>query len=149
MLQLCHQVGPDGARLYSDSDVEAFMPYLVLTFASGLSLHEDVPQASALVGELAHRIGITNPSHAAAAFRVHFEDNPPHPGLVQEFERFFREELKNQLPNVSAQFANVVGSAPTQGALSTVGGERPAGTVPASPFARFTITAPKRTQEGS
>lgn len=124
-------------RKYSEADVAAFMPYLVCTFASTAEVAAS-PAAAAIVGALAQKLGITDPKDAADVLREHFEDQPPNQALVADFERLFREVLSDKLTAGGAvdQLARVVGGSASKGALSTVGGARPAGTTRASPFAR-------------
>ncbi len=143
MLAICHR--------FDEAEVQAFLPYLLVTFAPAIDANK-APAAAAAVGVLAQRLGVAKAEDAAAAFRAHFEANPPNPKLVEEFERFFREQLKGTLPDGAAEgLAKVIGSDDPSGAraLSTVGGERPAGTVAASPFARFQVQTPTQSKKGS
>ncbi|MCC7074374.1 MAG: hypothetical protein IT383_23915 [Deltaproteobacteria bacterium] len=149
MLALCMQTGPDGTRLYSDADIAAFVPFLLIAFAPAIDGSTLSPAARALVGGLAERLGLDgkDPSAAAAALRAHFAASPPNPNLVQDFERHFRELLKELGPGAAAAaFASFVGAASPK-PLSTVGEARPAGTVPASPFARFQVRTPPTKKE--
>ena len=141
MLALCMRAGPDGARLYSDAEVAAFVPFLLVAFAPAVDPAALSPAARALVGGLAQRLGLDgkDPAATAGALRAHFTSAPPNPKLVQDFERFFREVLKDLGPGAAgAAFASFVGAA-TPKPLSITGAARPAGTVPASPFARFQV----------
>lgn len=149
MLALCLQTGPDGARLYSDADVAAFIPFLLIAFAPAIDATTLSPAARALVGGLAERLGLdgADAPKAAAALRTHFAHSPPNPKLVQDFERHFREVLKELGPGAAAAaFASFVGAAAPK-PLSTVGEARPSGTVPASPFARFQVRTPPAKKE--
>lgn len=141
MLTLCLRTDPDGARLYSDTEIAAFVPFLLFAFAPAVDPSALSPAARALVGSLAQRLGLDGKDAAAtaAALRKHFASEPPNPKLVQDFERFFREVVGQLGPGAAAAaFASFVGAA-TPKPLSTAGVPRPAGTVPASPFARFQV----------
>ncbi|OGQ22641.1 MAG: hypothetical protein A2138_12670 [Deltaproteobacteria bacterium RBG_16_71_12] len=141
MLALCLRADPDGARLYSDAEVAAFVPFLLFAFAPAIDTSALSPAARALVGSLAQRLHLDGKDAAAtaAALRAHFAAEPPNVKLVQDFERFFREVLGELGPGAAASaFASFVGAAAPK-PLSTAGAPRPAGTVPASPFARFQV----------
>ena len=141
MLAMCTRTGPDGARLYSDAEVAAFVPFLLVAFAPAVDPGSLSSGARALVGGLAQRLGVDgkDPGATAGALRAHFTAEPPNAKLVQDFERFFREVLKDLGPGAAgAAFASFVGAA-TPKPLSTAGAARPEGTVPASPFARFQV----------
>jgi len=120
-------------RRYPSADVAAFIPYLVVTFAPALAKDRT---AAAVVGALVERLGVTDPAKAGDAIRAHYEDNPPNQALVEEFERYFREHLKNASPDVVAgKLADVIGATTSKQPLQS--GARPPGTIPANPFARF------------
>jgi hypothetical protein len=142
MLAIALRTDESGARVYSDQDVAAFVPFLVCTFAPALDVKSAPGPVLAIVGRLAHELGVdgADAQKTAAAVHAHFEKHPPHAGLVEDFERFFREELKERGKDgavVAGAFAAFAGDV-QKGALSS-GGPRPKDTVPAGPLAAHSL----------
>lgn len=81
----------EGRRIYSAEVVRAFMPYLLLSFARALDPGTLPPPLLAAIGEL----GIERRADLdwAEAVRAHYAAHPPPPGLVEGFERYFRQLL--------------------------------------------------------
>lgn len=149
MLALCLRTDDSGTRVYSDAEIAAFVPFLLFAFAPAIDASALSPAARAMVGGLAQRLGLDGKDAAAtaAALRAHFAAQPPNQTLVADFERFFREVLKDLGPGAAAAaFASFVGATAPK-PLSTAGAPRPAGTVPASPFARFQVQSKHHKKE--
>jgi hypothetical protein len=131
-------------RRYSAADVDAFLPYLLVAFAPAFDAAAIPPAALDALGALVARLGVKDAADAPAALQAHFKANPPNAKLVGEFERLFRARTRAAIA-ASSVLPPSTSDARTK-VLSTVGAQRPVGTVAAGPFARFHAQTQTQTQ---
>lgn len=129
----------DGEPYYSDADVRAFLPALLVSL--GFDPRQAPPQLTAMVGAFAQAAGVTaeDPREVVAAkLQAHLAAQPLNPELVFEVSRGLREEQATYSPEeLAREVAVALGLA--RPAVLAPAGPPPEGAVRAGPMARFAL----------
>lgn len=85
----------EGRRIYTDQVVRAFVPYLLLSFARAIDPSTLPGPVLSAIAELRAELGLNRETglELAEAIAAHYTANPPPTGLVEGFERYFRQLL--------------------------------------------------------
>lgn len=129
----------DGELYYSDADVRAFLPALLVSL--GFDPQRAPPQLTAMVGAFAQAAGVTpeDPREVVAAkLQAHLAAQPLNPELVFEVSRGLREERATYSPEeLAREVAAALGLA--RPAVLAAPAPPPEGAVRAGPMARFAL----------
>lgn len=85
----------EGRRIYTDEVVRALVPYLLLSFARAIDPRTLSGPVLSAIAELRTELGLDRETglELAEAVAAHYLAHPPPTGLVEGFERYFRQLL--------------------------------------------------------
>lgn len=136
LLRVFTQVDDDGRPLFPRDEVRAFLP--LLWIGGSESDVEMSPALARVLREFTSLLGLTpalSRDEVERRIREHYEQNPPSPRLLAEVRDVLREALTEAGTLDAAAAAKALGGVM---AKTPVGhGEAPAGSMKASPLARF------------
>lgn len=135
LLRVFTQVDHEGRPLFPRDEVRAFLPLLWLGSGGAVEMS---PALERVLREFASLLGLTASlprDEVEARVRAHYEKHPPSPRLLAEVKDALRELLTEDGALDAAAAAKALGNVM---AKTPVGhGEAPAGSMKASPLARF------------
>lgn len=139
LLSVLERRNDDGSPRYSDDDVLHFLPLVFLSVAPSAKARAELPDAVVrLLGLFADKAGIdpdAGMDDVSFAVERYYDEHPVNPELLQAFQGFVREELSAGGTGSDKAFASFLGDGSR--ALPLENKERPAGSVPGGPLARF------------
>ncbi|MCC7381142.1 MAG: hypothetical protein IT384_04895 [Deltaproteobacteria bacterium] len=142
LLPILERKREDGSLYYSNEDVAAFLPVMLLTL--GLPEEALPPRIAQVVVDFAAAAGVTpgmSKADAQARMQAYVAKNPLNPELVFEFRRGLREEVGGSShEDLGRRITRALGTGQPPGAITAMLERRappPAGAVRGGPLARF------------
>lgn len=143
IIQLLTEAGSADGHRFAVDDVEDFLAFLLLLRPPAGGLDD---AAAALLGRFASRAGVQpggGERDARAAIDAWFVAHPVNADIVAAVHAIARETLGAGVSDDVGRALGAFAAAPLPtGVLG--GGERPKGTVPAGPMARFQVAVPEK-----
>lgn len=137
LLRVFTQVDDEGRPLFPREEVRAFLPLLWLGSGGAVEMS---PPLERVLREFASQLGLTkglSRDEVERRIRAHYEKDPPSPRLLAEVKDALRELLTERGTLDATAAAKALGAVM---AKTPVGhGEAPAGSLKASPLARFQL----------
>lgn len=135
LLRVFTQVDDEGRPIFPRDEVRAFLPLLFLESGGAVEMS---PALERIMREFASLLGLTADlprDEVERRIRAHYEEHPPSPRLLAEVKDALRETLTEGGALDAAAAAKALGGVM---AKTPVGhGDAPAGSMKASPLARF------------